>query len=211
MVGSKPTVVIEHCELELGPWLLLEYRHSSKLYGKEHVLFTQMPNKYNRVMLRYGRVSEKSIVNYVLRGDISPSEIIVLDPRATNPLTYDDLASANYVVVGGILGDHPPQGKTSHYITQRMPKGTKAFNIGNGQYSIDGTVYYIEYLWRNKSVSGFEFVDGVFVETYSGSVYLPFRYPVVNNRPLLAEGLEYYLKYRKIRDDIWLEITSHDL
>ncbi|MEM0247171.1 MAG: hypothetical protein QXW53_05660, partial [Desulfurococcaceae archaeon] len=90
----------------------------------------------------------------------------------------------------------------------RLPHSVKSRNIGNGQYSIDGATYYIDYLWRNKDLACFKYVDGIYIETDQGYVYLPYRYPLVNSRPLIANGLEYYLKYRKMRDDIWKEITS---
>lgn len=208
-MSKKPIVVIEHCEQELGPWLFLEYRHASLIYGKEHLLFSNVPPKYHRLLSRYGRVSVESFVEYVRSGRVDPERVVVLDPRAKEPLEYRDLVSSDYVVVGGILGDHPPRGRTREIITSRMPPGVRVRNIGEGQYSIDGSVYYVHYLWVNKGLEGFTYVDGVYVETEQGYVYLPYRYPLVNGKPLLAEGLEHYLKYRRIRDDIWREITSH--
>jgi ribosome biogenesis SPOUT family RNA methylase Rps3 len=207
-VVSKPYIVIEHCEDELSPWLILEYRHASKIYGRDRLVFTRVPRRHHRLLSKYGEVREESVVELVSSGSISPSAVIVLDPRATETLDYKHLLEAKYVVVGGILGDHPPRGRTWLYITSRMPSGVRAFNIGERQYSIDGAVYYVDYLWRNKGLEGYRYVDGVVVESEHGEIYLPFRYPVVNNKPLLAEGLEYYLKYRRLRDDIWREIVD---
>jgi ribosome biogenesis SPOUT family RNA methylase Rps3 len=205
---SKPYVVIEHCEDELSPWLILEYRHASKIYGRDKLVFTRVPRRYHRLLSKYGEVRGESIVELVSSGSISPSAVIVLDPRAAETLDYKHLLEAKYVVVGGILGDHPPRGRTWLYITSRMPSGVRAFNIGEGQYSIDGAVYYVDYLWRNRGLEGYRYVDGVVIEGEHGEIYLPFRYPVVNDKPLLAEGLEYYLKYRRLRDDIWREIVD---
>jgi ribosome biogenesis SPOUT family RNA methylase Rps3 len=207
-VASKPYIVIEHCEDELSPWLILEYRHASKIYGRDRLMFTRVPRRYHRLLSKYGEVREESIVELVSSGSINPSAVIVLDPRAAETLNYKHLLEAKYVVVGGILGDHPPRGRTWLYITSRMPSGVRAFNIGEGQYSIDGAVYYVDYLWRNKGLEGYRYVDGVVIESEHGEIYLPFRYPVVNNKPLLAEGLEYYLRYRRLRDDIWREIVD---
>jgi len=207
-VVSKPYIVIEHCEDELSPWLILEYRHASKIYGRDKLMFTRVPRRYHRLLSKYGEVREESVVELVSSGSINPSAVIVLDPRAAETLDYKHLLETKYVVVGGILGDHPPRGRTWLYITSRMPSGVRAFNIGERQYSIDGAVYYVDYLWRNKGLEGYRYVDGVVVESEHGEIYLPFRYPVVNNKPLLAEGLEYYLKYRRLRDDIWREIVD---
>ncbi|MEM1612488.1 MAG: RNA methyltransferase [Desulfurococcaceae archaeon] len=208
MSTRKPMLVIEHCEPDLSPWLILEYRHASLIYGRDHVIFTNVPERYHKLLARYGKVRCESVIALVSNGEMKLEEIIVLDPRAETPLTYQDLATAKYVIVGGILGDHPPRGRTHQYITSRLPHSVKSRNIGNGQYSIDGATYYIDYLWRNKDLARFKYVDGIYIETDQGYVYLPYRYPLVNSRPLIANGLEYYLKYRKMRDDIWKEITS---
>ncbi|MGC8982208.1 MAG: hypothetical protein ACP5KA_00405 [Desulfurococcaceae archaeon] len=205
---KKPVVIIEHCEPEFSPWLILEYRHASTIYGRDFIWFTRVPSRYHRLLAKYGKVRSESVVELVNRGELAAERVIVLDPRSHEPLSYESLASAEYVVVGGILGDHPPRGRTWVEITSKMPRGVRAFNIGEGQYSIDGAVYYVEYMWRNKGNSGFQYVDGVYVETESGYVYLPFRYPLVNGKPLLAEGLEYYLKFRKLPEHVWREITS---
>ena len=210
-LALKPLIVIEHLESELRPWLLLEYRHASIIYGRSHVVFTNVPSKYASILSKYGRVIHESIVELVARGEVGAGDLVVLDPRAKSSLTYEELLKAKYVVIGGILGDHPPRGRTHSYITSRLPRGVKAFNIGDGQYSIDGAVYYVNYLWTNRGLNGYEYIDGIYVETNQGHVYLPFRYPLVNGKPLLADGLEYYLKYRKVRDDIWAEILSQKL
>jgi ribosome biogenesis SPOUT family RNA methylase Rps3 len=205
---KKPTTIIEHCEVDLSPWIFLEYRHASIIYGRENLLFTNTPAKYHKILSKYGGVRSESVLELIRRNEIKLEEVIVLDPRAHKTLTYQDLFGAKYVVVGGILGDHPPKGRTWDYITSRIQGNIKAFNIGEGQYSIDGAVYYVEYMWRNRDMSGFRYVDGVTLKTDQGEIYLPYRYPLVNNEPLLADGLDYYLKHRKIRDDIWLEIIS---
>jgi len=207
-VESKPFVVIEHCEGALSPWLILEYRHASMIYGRERLVFTNVPRRYHRLLSKYGTVLSESVVDLVLAGRVSPERVVVLDPAAPEALEYRHLLGVEYVVIGGILGDHPPRGRTRLYITSRMPGGVRAFNIGEGQYSIDGAVYYVEYLWRNRGLQGFEYTDGVRVETDFGEVYLPFRYPLVNGKPLLADGLDYYLKYRRLREDIWREILD---
>lgn len=206
--GRKPIIIIEHCEDGLSPWIILEYRHASIIYGRENLLFTNIPRKYHKILAKYGRVEEASIIDLVNNGVIPASQVIILDPKAREELKYTHLLEAKYVVVGGILGDYPPRGRTWEFITSKMPPTVKAFHIGEGQYSIDGTVYYVHYLWSNKSLEGYQYIDGLKIETDYGEVYLPYRYPVANGKPLLADGLEYYLKYRKIRDDIWSELAS---
>jgi len=202
------TVIVEHLEQEISLWLLLEYRHVSRIHGKERVWFTNVPRRYHKILSLYGRVFEKSVIALLFERYIEPAQTIVLDPQAQQKLTFNDLITARYIVIGGILGDHPPRGRTKTFITSRAPSGVKAFNIGEGQYSIDGAAYYVKYLIEHRGEEGFEYVDGVKIETEHGYVYLPYRYPLVNGRPLLADGLEYYLKYRKLREDIWREIRE---
>jgi len=202
------TIIIEHLEHEISPWLLLEYRHVSRIHGKERVWFTRVPIRYHRLLGLYGHVFEESVIELLVKGFINPSQTIVLDPLAPCKLQYSDLVAAKYVVIGGILGDHPPRGRTRIRITSRVPSTVRAFNIGEEQYSIDGSAYYVKYLVEYKSDEGFQYIDGVRVEIEYGYVYLPYRYPLVDGKPLLADGLEYYLKYRKLRDDIWGEILK---
>lgn len=202
------TIIIEHLEPEISPWLLLEYRHVSRIHGKERVWFTNVPSRYHRLLGLYGCVFEESVIELLVEGFIEPSRTIILDPLAPCRLQYSDFVATKYIVIGGILGDHPPRGRTRTYITSRAPPTVRAFNIGEEQYSIDGTAYYVRYLIEHKSDDGFQYIDGVRIETEYGYVYLPYRYPLVNGKPLLADGLEYYLKYRKLRDDIWREILQ---
>lgn len=203
-----PIIVIEHCEKDLSPWLLIEYRHASIIIGRDRLWFTNTPSKYHKILSRYGVVREESIVKLVWMGLVNPSEVIVLDPQAPTPLTYDKLVSARYVVIGGILGDHPPRGRTKMLITDRMPKGVFAYNIGDGQYSIDGSVYYVKYMLDHKGLDGYRYVDGVEINTGSSVIYLPYRYPIVNGKPLISRELIYYLTHRALPEEVWSEIKN---
>lgn len=199
--------MIEHLEEAISPWLLLEYRHVSMMCGRDRVVFTNVPKRFVKLLIRYGAVSEKSVVDMVRGGELSCRDVLVLDPQAEGRLSYEDLLRYKYIVVGGILGDNPPRGRTRALITCRLP-GCAARNIGEGQYSIDGAVYYVLYLARNRTLEGYAYVDGVSIETEEGEVYLPFRYPVVGGKPLIAPGLEYYLKYRRIPPELEREVFN---
>jgi ribosome biogenesis SPOUT family RNA methylase Rps3 len=39
---KKPLLVIEHCEPDVSKWLLLEYKHSVKIWGKNNTIFTNV-------------------------------------------------------------------------------------------------------------------------------------------------------------------------
>lgn len=207
MGERKPIIIIEHLEKQFGIWVFLEYRHSSIIYGKEYIWFTNVPLKYRRILGKYGRVFSESIVVLVKKNMINKKEVLILDPQSKKKLTYNDLLNYKYIIVGGILGDHPPRGRTKKLLTDNLPD-IESRNIGEKQYSIDGSIYYVNYLWRNKSMDRYQYVDGVEIETLNGSIYLPFRYPVVNGKPLLAPGLKEYLVNGSIPDNILNELKQ---
>ncbi len=202
---EKPVIVIEHLEEQLGIWLFLEYRHSSQIYGEKYLWFTNLPSKYHRLLNRYGEVLDNSIVELINRNDIGSDEVIILDPKADRELSYNDLVIHRYIVIGGILGDHPPRGRTWKLLSNKL-HNVETRNIGDGQYSIDGAVYYVDYLWRNRSMQGFRYVDGVYIETSEGEIYLPHRYPLVDDKPLLTPGLVEYLRENRLPRNILEEI-----
>ncbi len=200
-------VVIEHLEEELRPWIFLEYRHVSLIFGKENTIYTNIPNKYHRILNKYGYVYSMSIIDIIKKGIIKPYEAIILDPWAEKELTIHDLDNIKYVIIGGILGDHPPRKRTPKLLSSKLPEVEKR-NIGKGQYSIDGAAYYVYYLYKNRTMNNYEYVDGVIINTVNGYIKLPFRYPVVNGKPLLAPGLIEFLTKgrlpRKILEEIGL-------
>lgn len=202
---GKPVIVIEHLEEGLSPWLILEYRHVGMLAGRDNLVFTNVPVKYNNILARYGRVVNESIVDLVKKRSVPPREVIILDPKASRRLEYSDFGKARYFVIGGILGDHPPRGRTYEYLTSRLPE-CESRNIGDRQFSIDGSAYYVLYLYNNRDDKGLNFIDGVDIEIEMGSVHLPYRYPIVGGKPLLAPGLEYYIKYRRLPPEIAEEV-----
>lgn len=206
-MAKKPIIIIEHLEDEMSIWLLLEYRHSSIIYGKEHIVFTNIPPRYHRVLNKFGRVTSESVIELVRRGDLSLKEIVVLDPSAKEPLTFMDLMESRYVIVGGILGDNPPRGRTRALLTNNLG-GVKARNIGDKQYSIDGSVFYVNYLLENKSLSGFRYVDGLEIVTSQGSIMLPYRYPIDKDSVVIADGLIEFLTNGSLPGRISRELFS---
>lgn len=204
---SKPVVVIEHLEDGLSPWILLEYRHLSSFYGLNCVVFTNIPEKYHRILSRYGTPVKESIIEIVNSGVIKPGEVIILDPASPSELTYEILSRTKYVVVGGILGDHPPKKRTWELISSRL-KSIESYNIGDGQYSIDGAVYYIYYMYSNKGMEGYKYVDGVSIRNGDRIIHLPFRYPLVEDKPFISSDLIYYILNRRIPDHVWKEIKG---
>ncbi len=201
---SKPVIAIEHLEEELSPWLLLEYRHSSLIVGRDRLWFTNVPIRLHSILSRYGRVFSESILEIM-----EHSRILILDPRATRLLEPEDIEAVEVVVIGGIMGDHPPRGMTWEYLSRHAPRALKR-SLGDGQYSIDGAVYVVEKVIEGYTLDSIEYVDGIELKTIvDGIEYcirLPFRYPVVDNKPLLAPGLREYLFYKRIPSYILREL-----
>lgn len=201
----KPLIVIEHLEIELSPWILLEYRHSSILAGKDRIMYTNVPLKYHSILSRYGKVSMYSVLDI-----FDHKRLLILDPKADKALNRKDLENIDAVVIGGILGDHPPRGRTYTLLSSRAKDSIKR-NIGDGQYSIDGAVYVVLEVLRRGCLECIDYVDGVELSKIIGDeevrVFLPFRYPIINNKPLLAPGLSEYLLNGKLPDFIIEEIN----
>jgi ribosome biogenesis SPOUT family RNA methylase Rps3 len=59
-------VIVEHLEAELSPWLLLEYRHVSRIHGRDHTWFTNVAARYHRIIEIYGRVFEESVIDLLV-------------------------------------------------------------------------------------------------------------------------------------------------
>lgn len=196
-MGKRPLIAIEHLEEELSPWLYIEYRHSCML-AKCNIMITNLPEKYHRLLKGYGcKTSSRSILDMY-----DHRKILILDPQATSTLTYRDLCRVDVVVIGGILGDHPPRGRTKKLLSSRAPEAIKR-NIGKGQYSIDGAVYVVLKLLEKRDLSAIKYVDGIIIKEevngISREIYLPFRYPLDEHyNPVLAPGLKEYLLHGKL-------------
>ncbi|ABN70392.1 Protein of unknown function DUF431 [Staphylothermus marinus F1] len=201
----KPIIIIEHLEPEFSIWLFLEYRHSSLIYGSDYIWYTSLPLRYHKIMKKYGKTYEESIIDLVKQGYVDENKIIILDPAAEEKLSFKDLVENDYVIIGGILGDHPPRKRTEALLSKRL-RNVKRRNIGDGQYSIDGAVYFVNSLWYNKSSEKIQYIDGVTLETEYGYIRLPFRYPIIDGKPLLSSELVEYLKTGRIPENIKKEL-----
>lgn len=190
-------VLIEHLEPVLGKWIWLEYKHVSKMVGRENLLFTNIRNNKEAFKLReLGRVSPKSVVQSKQLGD-SP---IILDPQSLVPLVPEDFTGDTCLVVGGILGDHPPRGRTSLALTKKLPHMSSR-NLGLYQFSVDGAVYVALNIASGKLIADIPVKLGAELSLSKKHVtFLPFAYPLVRGKPLMAPGLRQYLR-REIFED----------
>ena len=189
----KPLIAVEHCEDHLSRWLLYEYEDVVRLAGRERVIFTNVSKReWCERLSRLARCYEESIAE--LRGVLwkEPEEVIILDPAAEKLLEIGETRSARVVVVGGILGDNPPRGRTSKCITSRI-RGARARSLGPHQLSIDGAVYVYLQVEAGKRLEDIPLVVSPTLRfRFLGSeveVTLPFAYPLVDGKPLIPEGV----------------------
>lgn len=204
-------IVIEHLENTLGEWILIEYANAARIIGEEKLLVTRLcpPPEVEEAFSSYlgkFRWTCKRVDKLY-----SVDRLIVLDPQASHPLKPSDTSMADAVVIGGILGDHPPRGRTRELLTRRLAKAAVR-NIGEGQYSIDGAAY-VAHRILNEGVplERIEYVDGMTLYKQVGGIYheinLPYRYPLVDGKPLISERLLKYLGGKISYDE--LEMILH--
>ncbi len=160
-------------------------------------MITNVKNPKERDRLReIALVYEESIIEVGCPCD----RILVLDPQASRPLEPEDFKGVDFVVVGGIMGDHPPKGRTRKLLTSRLP-GCKARNIGEHQFSVDGAMYVAMMVSKGLTLEEIPIKVGleIKVDEYL-TIELPYAYPLVSGRPLISQELIEYLVH-DIEDD----------
>lgn len=201
----KTLFVIEHLEPKLSQWLLLEYKHASKIVGKENLMITNAKGLRN-VLNEIAGVFEESIIE-LLGTKIKPNRVIVLEPKAKELLRPEDFIEYTLVIVGGIMGDHPPKGRTWKLLTSKLLEIAEPRSLGPYQFSIDGAVYMAYQVSKGKRLEDIEVIHDVEIEISSpypgiqATIRLPYAYPIVNGKPLLAPGLIDYLKHNIVIDE----------
>ena len=204
-------IAIEHLEPRLSKWILLEYSHVSKMIGRDKLHFTNVVNeKDRRILEKYGIVHKESIVELIQdRWD----NILVLEPKANKLLKPKDFINGrNLIVIGGIMGDHPPRGRTYELLTSKMLSKfhgkVKPVSLGKHQFSIDGAAYMAIQVFKGLTLDQIPIVVGVkikvksYIKGVEHEIYLPYTYPLINGKPLLAPGLREYLERAIVLEEL---------
>ena len=182
-----PIFIIEHLEKRIYKWCLIEYKHISKIVGKNNLWFT---NTKSKELKKYGKVFEKSV------SELNLKKACILDPDAKKVLNTKDVKKFNYFIFGGILGDYPRKKRTKSELTKKLNFENR--NIGKKQLSTDNAVYVAKEILNGKSLNKIKFKDKIEIELGKyDSVILPYRYAIVNKKPLISNELITYLKRRK--------------
>ncbi len=172
-------IYIEHLEDSLGRWILAEYRSSYRIAGD---LLTITGIEIPGLPSTRKRFHEL----------VDPSKAIILDPQAPQLLEPEDLRGFEAIVIGGILGAHPPMGRTKKLLSDRFPEAAKR-NIGKHQFSIDASVYIALEVIRGRRVKEIPVALGLIIRRKIGSIEheieLPYAYPLINGKPLISEEI----------------------
>ncbi len=195
---KKIKFVIEHLEQLLSKWILIEYKHSSQIVGKENVVFTNVRRSdWRKILLRIGEVYEESITSRRIHSMFD--KIIILDPQAKILLSPKDFmyCGSIAIVIGGILGDNPPKGRTRKLLTEKMDNIAEIRNLGGNQFSIDGAVFMAYQILNGREITEIPIIVGWeekrIMMGIEHSVFLPYAYPLVEGRPLISKELLEYL------------------
>lgn len=187
-------VVVEHLEECLSPWLMSEYDYVVKLFkdSGKRVLFTNVKSpRAQKALSELGAdVTESSVVDLVASNSIRHP--VVLDPRAREALSREDLASTDAVIIGGIMGGHPPRGRTFCEITSKLYPRARARNLGKYQLTIAGAAYVLKRVAEGIKLESLDIRFGlkfaVLIGSYEVTVELPYAFPYENGRLVLPEN-----------------------
>lgn len=184
--------IIEHLEPELNDWSIIEYKHISKMVGKKNLWFTNVSNQKDiKALEKLGKVISAPARELELK------RFIILDPEAETTLTPKDAINHEYILFGGILGDHPPRKRTQQELTCFFPNA-EIRNIGKFQMTTDNAVYTANQIIKGIPFEKLKFQDNITIQlNEKESVDFPFRYNIVSGKPLFSPALIKYLKKKE--------------
>ncbi|MEO2152281.1 MAG: hypothetical protein ABGW50_06475 [Thermococcus sp.] len=178
-----PYLVIEHLE-EISDWLWLEYRHASE-WWRDKLIFTNVLPEEREKLAKLGSVVGESVTKF----PFDRSKIIVLDLQAEEELKPEDIDDDTIIVVGGILGDAVPRGRTKEFITSKM-EGVKVRHIGKPQFSIDGASIVAKLIADGKRLEEIEYEENPTIKLDEFSeITLHYAVPKLDGKLLLTPGL----------------------
>ncbi|WP_297547915.1 hypothetical protein, partial [Thermococcus sp.] len=178
-----PYLVIEHLE-EISDWLWLEYKHVSEWWGDRLIFTNVLPEERER-LAKLGSVIGESVTRF----PFDRSKIIVLDLQAEEELRPEDIEEDTIIVVGGILGDAIPRGRTREFITSKM-EGVKVRHIGKPQFSIDGASIVAKLIADGKRLEEIDYEENPTIKLDEFSeITLHYAVPKLDGKLLLTPGL----------------------
>jgi ribosome biogenesis SPOUT family RNA methylase Rps3 len=194
--GCNALFVIEVLEPFVSRWMFLEIQHVSRLVGFENLWITRVRRRCERELLARvaSRVYRESVVELEEKLTHEYGRLIVLDPSAEEPLSPGDFPGGRaVVVVGGIMGAHPPLGRTKSELTKKLRKPIPR-NLGKLQMTIDGAAFTAREICSGRMLQELELLHGLTIHTRWGTLHLPYAYPMKDGMPVIAPGeIDYVL------------------
>jgi len=193
-------IFVEHLERGVSDWLVAEYENVVKIAERYGIKATITNVRWEDHLCRLSNlknVVEKS-VKAILRENLwRRPRVIILDPASREVLSPSDFSSPEtWLIFGGILGDHPPRGRTRFLLTAKLLELDRRLvvsrNLGPFQFPIDGSVYMSVEVMRGRGVEEIPVKVGLELElervgSYVSTVFLPYAYPIVGGKPLISE------------------------
>ncbi|WP_461863210.1 hypothetical protein [Thermococcus sp.] len=193
-------LIIEHLE-DISEWLWLEYSHVRE-WWKDRLIFTNVKPEEREKLAKLGSVITESVTRF----PFDRSKMIVLDLQAGEELKPEDIDDDTMIVVGGILGDAVPRGRTREFITSRM-EGVKVRHIGRPQYSIDGASIVAKLIADGKRFEEIDYEENPTIKLDEFSeITLHYAVPKLDGKLLFTPGLielqKKKLGYTETEDDV---------
>lgn len=180
--------LIEHLE-KLSEWLELEYRHCSNIAD---VLFTNVGDREEQERIAdFGRFEPRQCAEI-----LGEKEVLVLDPQAEKLLEPQDFRDYSNIVIGGILGDAVPRGRTCTQITSKLNAIPRS--LGPYQLSIDGATFLAKKIEEGNTLEELEVANCPEIElSEKETTTLHYAIPVFGGKPIITPGLLEYLTKEK--------------
>lgn len=175
-----PKIIIEHLDPRLWKWSLMEYKHASDCIGKENVIFTNIKTGSSKKKLEgFGRIYKEKIEK------LNFKNACILDPYAKEQLSPKD--KFDYYIIGGILGNFPPEKRTRKELTSRL--GFPARNLGKSQMSTNTAAIVTWKIAHGKKLEELRFRNKLKIKTGEfEEVILPYKYLIENGKLVLPDG-----------------------
>jgi len=151
----------------------------------DKLIFTNVLPEEREKLAKLGSVICESVTKFPL----DRSKVIVLDLQAEEELRPEDITEDTILVIGGILGDAVPKGRTREFITSKM-EGVKVRHIGKPQFSIDGASIVTKLIAEGMKLEEIEYMESPTIKLDEFSeITLHYAVPKLNGKLLLTPGL----------------------
>lgn len=199
---SRWIIVIDNLEPKATRWVVEEYSESARVAkskGLELYVTGLITSELEASLSRRGVG-----ILWDSRSLCNRPDSILLDLWAEKTLDPLEVWGARCFVIGGIMGEHPPRGRT-RLLYDKYPYAARR-NLGKLQFSVDGTVKMLVKVLEGRRVEEVEIVYPLTLELKTPMglmvVELPYAYPLESGKPMIAEGIVRLLEKGILWDEL---------